>query len=104
MAEGTEVHGGQGIQAGGGNVQHNHYYREQAPAAPLTGADALAGPALLTVVIEAAPGDDGMLESSVRAGDAEPRRRRAELPALLSAGTAATGSPRRRRVPRRARG
>jgi hypothetical protein len=80
VADEVEVHGGQGIQAGDGNVQHNHYYGEQPTTAPLTGAVASAEPALLTVVIEAALGDDGMLESSVRAGDAEPRRRRAELP------------------------
>ena len=41
---------------------------------------AMTSPRPLTVMIEAVLGDDGMLESRVRTGGAEPRQRRAALP------------------------
>ena len=52
----------------------NDAAREAGPGA------VVASPWPLTVVIEAALGDDGMLESRVRTGGAEPRERRAALP------------------------
>jgi len=77
-APGAEISGGQGIQAGSHNVQNN-FYGGPAPAASPASTTARAAPPL-TVMIEAALGDDGMLESLVRVGEAEPRRRRAALP------------------------
>jgi len=78
-APGTEIHGGQGIQAGSGNVQYN-FYGGPASAASRAGAAARTAPPFLAVTIEAVLGDDGMLESLVRAGEAEPCQRRTVFP------------------------
>jgi hypothetical protein len=78
-APGAEIHGGQGIQAGSGNVQYN-FYGGPAPAASRASTVARTAPPSLAVTIEAALGDDSMLESRVRAGEAEPGQRRAVFP------------------------
>lgn len=74
----AEIHGGQGIQAGSHNVQYN-FYGGSAPAASPASMSARTAPSALTVRIEAALGVDGMLESRVRIGEAQPRQRRAAL-------------------------
>jgi tetratricopeptide (TPR) repeat protein len=78
-APGTEIHGGQGIQAGSQSVQYN-FYGGHALAPSQASATTATTPPALTVMIEATLGDDGTLESRVRVGEAEPRQRRAALP------------------------
>ena len=75
---GTSIQDSQGVQSGTGNIQNN-YYGWPASASPEGGGRSTAPPPL-TVTMDVAFGGDGMLESRVQVGEAEPRQRRALLP------------------------